>query len=85
MEKIEYRVIPVTRYVVTRYQDDGNTASVSERGEYGNNEIGYEVAYALCRAEHEQLGWPVADERIQYPLRIDGHQPTPSNRPDQRA
>ena len=76
--KVEYRVRPHVRYVVTRYEesDDGNTGSCSERGEYGNNEIAFEVAYALCKAEHERLGYPLGDERIQYPLRVEGHRAT---------
>jgi hypothetical protein len=69
VEKIEYRVRPVTRYVVTRYEltETSNGGSVQGRGEYENAQTAYEVAYALCRAEHERLGWPFGDERIQYP------------------
>ena len=81
IEKIEYRVVPVTRYVVTRYEQTADGGSVGERGEYGNNEIGFEVAYALCRAEHEALGWPVGDERIQYPRRVEGHRPVQMDDP----
>lgn len=67
--KLEYRVKSITRYVVTRYEEgaDGNAGSVSERGSYDNAEVAHEVAYALCRAEHERLGLPLGDERIQYP------------------
>lgn len=72
MDKIEYRVRPVTRYIVTRYEEKGGAASNSVRmaGEYDNAEIAYEVGYALCRAEHELLGWSPGDERIMYPSRI---------------
>jgi hypothetical protein len=67
--KVEYRVRPITRFVVTRYHESegGNTGGTSERGQYDNAEVAHEVAYALCKAEHEQLGWPIDDERIQYP------------------
>lgn len=66
--KIEYRVVPVTRYIVTRYhENDDRSGGVETRGEYDNEHIAYEVGYALCKAEHDGLGWPIADERIQYP------------------
>lgn len=68
MEKIEYRVRPVVRFVVTRYEQSGDgSASVDTRGEYDNVEMAYEVGYALCKADHDLLGWPPGDERIQYP------------------
>jgi len=69
MEKIEYRVRPVTRYFVTRYSEsaDGRTGDCSEMGEYQSQHVAQEVGYALCKAEHERLGWPPGDERIKYP------------------
>lgn len=72
MDKIEYRVRPVTRYIVTRYYQDSTpegtkSGGCEERGEYGNALTAYEVAYALAKADHERLGWPIGDERIQYP------------------
>ena len=70
MQTIEYRVRPVTRYIVTRWEGDpdGASAASSQIGtEYANAETAYEVGYALCRAEHERLGWPIGDERIKYP------------------
>ena len=65
--KIEYRVIPITRYTVTRYYSGENTGGVEQRGEYNNANVAYEVGYALARAEHDRLGWPLGDERIKYP------------------
>lgn len=69
MPKIEYRVRPVTRYIVTRFhqEGDGGSAGIDTKGEFGNEEIAYEVAYALCKHEHRQLGYPLDDERIKYP------------------
>jgi hypothetical protein len=32
--------------------------------------MAYAVGYALCKAEHDRLGWPPADERIQYPKAV---------------
>jgi hypothetical protein len=86
---VEYSVRPVTRYIVTRYEerdgDDNYRSSDDPRiaehrvgkakvccgssghGEFDNGQTAYDVAYALCRAEHERLGLPIADERIRYP------------------
>lgn len=62
---IEYKVRPVTRYVVTRFESDGGSST--QRGEFDSAQVAHEVAYALCKTEHEQLVWPVGDERIKYP------------------
>lgn len=75
MEKIEYRVRPVTRYIVTRYQAsptiDGTLnraiGKSETKGEFDNAETAYAVGYALCKEEHERLGFPPSDERVQYP------------------
>lgn len=69
---VEYRVREVTRYIITRnYQSDGGkTGGTEQKGEYDNFEVAYEVAYALCKAEHERLGYELGDERIQYPKQI---------------
>jgi hypothetical protein len=67
MDTIEYRVRPVTRYVVTRYHRDGDGGGCEMLGEYDNGGVAYQVAYALCRQEHSRLGWPPGDTRINYP------------------
>ena len=67
METIEYRVRPVTRYVVTRYESLGNAGSCQTLGEYPNEYVAQEVGYALCKAEHERRGWAPGDTRITYP------------------
>lgn len=71
--KIEYRVRKVERYIVTRWyrverSDATDESGCEERGEFDHADTAYEVAYALARNEHQQHGWPVGDERIQYPL-----------------
>lgn len=78
--KIEYRVRPVTRYVVTRYHEDENSGGVQGHGEFDNEEIAQAVGYALCKAEHDKLGWPLGDERILYPQPIfsGGREPEPA-------
>ena len=76
MELIEYRVRPVTRYVVTRYEEEVNGASSRVLGEYDNVYIAQEVGYALCKAEHERLGYAPGDMRVKYPDMI----PVPATR-----
>ena len=79
---IEYKVRPVTRYVVTRFERKGSAGGCEQHGEFDNAETAYAVAYALCRAEHERLGWPLEDERIQYPkpMRLPGCSGVPGQR-----
>lgn len=75
---IEYRVRPITRYIVTRfegYTDDRTTESAgrsTQHGTFENGETAYHVAYALCRAEHEKAGTPPDDPAFQYPPIPDG-------------
>lgn len=70
---IEYRVKKIERYIVTRCETSGpdengkGSGSVSGKGEYDSADMAYEVGYALCKAEHDRLGFPPGDERIQYP------------------
>lgn len=64
---IEYRVRPVTRYIVTRFEAGENCGSSSQHGEFDNPEVAYQVGYALCKAEHDRLGYLPGDERIRYP------------------
>lgn len=68
--KIEYQVRPVTRFHVTRFEESasGSSGSVQDKGEYDNADLAHEVAYALCRDEHQRLGLHPGDERIQYPV-----------------
>lgn len=70
--KVEYRVKPVTRYIVTRFHGDDNCGGVEQRGEYDNGEVAYHVAYALCRVEHEKSGEPIDSENFTYPTIPDG-------------
>ena len=75
---VEYRVVPVTRYQVTRFSKSLSPCRTGElvegqgccgSGEFDSADTAYEVAYALARADHERLGWPVHDDRIRYPQR----------------
>jgi hypothetical protein len=67
--KLEYQVRMAPRYYVTRYHETagGNTGSSETKGVYDNAEVAHEVAYALCKAEHDRLGLAPGDERIIYP------------------
>jgi hypothetical protein len=68
--ELEYRVVPVTRFIVTRFfMGPNSVGSVSDRGEYNNENVAHEVAYALCKKEHEDLGYDVGDMRIKYPAK----------------
>jgi hypothetical protein len=69
---IEYRVRPVTRYIVTRYEQQrdgsGSTCGASDfKGEFDTHGTAYAVAYALAKEEHGRLGYPLGDMRIRYP------------------
>ena len=74
---VEYRLREVTRYIVTRYAkqetEEGHTGCGDSRviGEYDNADTAYAVGYAMCRNEHQNLGWLPGDERIQYPRHPD--------------
>lgn len=67
--EIEYRINRVTRYEVLRYEMNDNGSGMSRQlGEYGNEHMAFEVGYALAKKEHDDLGWPMGDERIKYPV-----------------
>lgn len=70
ISSLEYSVRKIERYVVTRYHTGTNSSGSAAKGEYGNAETAYEVAYALCRAEHDRLGWAPDDMRVCYPSPI---------------
>lgn len=70
MKTIQYRVRPITRFVVTRYEEDGNTGGSSTRGTYDNAQVAFEVAYALCKAEHDASGQPIDSMGFIYPREI---------------
>lgn len=79
LKRVEYRIKPVTRYIVTRFEAwnlpagsncaQADTTHVAEQGEYANADMAWEVGYALAKQRHELIGWPLNDERIQYPRR----------------
>lgn len=88
--KIEYRFIPVKRWIVTRHEsnewtrEDGVTTysgGSESYGEFDNESQAYKVANALCKSEHKALGWPDGDGRIKYPEHPDAiRDPAPVKR-----
>lgn len=57
---IEYKVRPIARFVVTRFEqeDDGQGTAAAGRsqmlGEYESHDTAYEVAYALAKTEYDK-------------------------------
>lgn len=66
-DKVEYRVRPVTRYIITRYYATENTGGVEQRGEFDNYRTAHDVAYALCKLDHDLAGTSRGDPGFQYP------------------
>ncbi len=65
--EIEYRVVPVTRFIVTRWHKDLGVTGTSERGEYLSENVAYEIANALAESERQALGYALDDPRMKYP------------------
>jgi len=53
---IEYRVRPVTRFIVTRFESDGNKAGCENKGEFGSYGMAWNVAQALGLQDHAREG-----------------------------
>lgn len=85
-KKVEYRVRPITRYIVTRFEEVAGDAvspsamcGSSAHGTFENGETAYQVAYALCRKEHDDSGQPVDSVNFIYPAIPDGVSVAPSS------
>ena len=70
--KVQYQVRTVSRFVVTRYEesDDARTGASETRGEYDNADVAFEVAYALCKSEHDASDEDVGSMNFIYPTRV---------------
>jgi hypothetical protein len=72
----EYRVRPVTRYVVTRYRFLNDTESQKGScgseclGEFDRSNQAYAVAYALASEETRTRELSPGDERVMYPQEV---------------
>ena len=61
---VEYRVRPVTRYIVTRYEDGAGSTQI---GEYPSAETAQSVGHAMCDAERVKAGEPLDSMAFVYP------------------
>lgn len=64
---VEFQVRESRRFIVTRYQQTEHTRGSTQKGEYVDPETAYQVAYALCKAEHDAAGTPPGDLGFIYP------------------
>lgn len=69
MDKIEYRVRPVTRFVVTRYESLNGHGASEVKGLFDSDQLAFDSAYAQAFEERERLGYPPGDERVVFPER----------------
>ncbi|MGI9502739.1 MAG: hypothetical protein ACR2RE_06760 [Geminicoccaceae bacterium] len=51
MKTVEYRVRPVTRYIVTKYEEGDNGASCGEAGEFASEVLARNAALAFVHQE----------------------------------
>nr|WP_041296556.1 hypothetical protein [Janthinobacterium sp. Marseille] len=67
--KIEYKVRKVTKFIVTRFEenDSGTAGSSTQHGEFDNEEIAMAVGGALAKADQDRLNIPQGDTRIMFP------------------
>lgn len=69
---VTYSIWPVTTWKANRgYSDDNGGGGVESIGSFRSEADARKAADALCRAEHEALGYPPGDERIEYPRRLE--------------
>lgn len=80
---VEYRVRPVTRYIVTRYEQSpcGSTGGSSTSGEFERFDTAHAVATALCDHERVKAGAPLDSPDFLYP---DAVPPEGLGMPDRR-
>ena len=64
---VEYRVRPITRYIITRYEATEQSRTSTQHGQFEDGATAYHVAYALCRAEHDRSGEPEGSMNFVYP------------------
>lgn len=68
MRFVEYRVRPVTRYIITRFEDGGGGKCASTcLGEHDSEDTAFSVALALCSGE-EAKG-ELGEVTFHYPTR----------------
>jgi hypothetical protein len=68
---IEYRVRPVIRYIVTRYQGDFNGGSVSTVCECPNMQLAQDVANAFAGSHARVVHGTEDGQPLQSPLKAE--------------
>lgn len=77
-QMIQYKVKPITRYIVTRFERSGQSGTaVTERGQFDSYDTAYDVAYAMCKLEHDMAGTGPDDADFQYPRHKSDEGATP--------
>lgn len=66
---VEDRVRPVTRHIVTRFEDGVGSKQI---GEYASAEVAHDVGHALCDAERVKAGEPLDSAAFVYPGAVSG-------------
>lgn len=67
---VEYKVRPIERYIITRFETDGpdehgrGSASCVERGEFASPYVAQEVAFSLGKIEQTSAG---PETKVVYP------------------
>lgn len=69
---IEYRVRPVIRFMVTRFEEADGGGSCVGCGEFDNEDMALEVGSALADVDRRRRGRPEGDHRVLYPVRLGG-------------
>ena len=57
MKIIEYKVRPVTRYIVTRYESEENSGASSTCGEFAQESLALQVGFALAKNDLDRYGF----------------------------
>lgn len=72
---IEWRVRPVTRYIITRFEQDDQLAGSQSFGTYDDHSTASTVAEALSDKDLADQGWAKNDPRMIRPSPIGEDQP----------
>lgn len=67
MKTIEYRVRPVTRFVVTRFESDGGMASSTSCGEFDREEAALRVGFAAAKMDQEEFRFDHNRAKVIFP------------------
>lgn len=74
MKDVEYRIVPVTRYLVTRFERAGNSAGSEGLGEFDNERTAYRVARALYAEDAGQIGVNAVFKEAEHKQRLEAEE-----------